>query len=176
MGAPGRRCAHPCMRPVSERFFMRSARAGAIMSVFAMVLVVETGVLHLVLSVRHPLLAWILTASSCSVLAWLLADYAALGRSSLDVGPDGLAGRIGRRVRLAVPPDRIASAIQPHWRDLSGLRDGYVNATKPATPNVLLVFREPVEIELLGMPRRVVRVGIHLDRPDAFVEALRGTR
>ena len=175
MGAPDAGAPVPDA-PVSERFFMQSARAGAIVSVFAMVLIVETGVLHLVLSVRHPLLAWILTVSSVSVLAWLLADYVALGRSSLDVGPDGLAGRIGRRVRLAVPPDRIASAIQPQWRDVSGLGEGYVNATKPATPNVLLTFREPVEIQLLGMARRVVRIGIRLDRPEAFVEALGRTR
>lgn len=151
---------------------MRSARSGAIVSVFAMVLVVEALVLHLVLAVRHPFAAWGLTASSLSALAWLLADHVALGRSSLGVEGGDLSGAIGRRLRLDVPRDRIASAIQPQWQDLSGLRDGYVNATKPATPNVLVVFREPVGVRLLGMPRRIVRLGVHLDRPDRFVEAL----
>ena len=140
---------------VGERFSMRSARSGPIVSVFAMVLVVETGVLHLVLAHRHPLVAWILTASSLSVLVWLVADHIALARASIGVEAGALSGTIGRRLRLSVPLDRIASVIRPEWRDLSNARGGYVNATKPATPNILVVFREPVEVRLLGMPRRI---------------------
>ena len=125
---------------------------------------------------RFPLIAWILTASSVSLLLWLVADYAAMGHSAVQVGPDRLEARIGRRVFLTVPSSHVAAVSALDWRGVAGPRGSYLNATKPATPNVLIVFREPVEAQIVGMRRPIEKLALHLDQPERFVEALERLR
>lgn len=155
---------------------MRSARSGAFLAALAMILAVETGALHVLLAARLPLVAWILTLSSVSLLLWLVADYLALGQTVVRVTPDQLEARIGRRVVLTVPVEKVATVAQLGWRDTAGPRGSYLNATKPATPNVLVAFREPVEARVVGMRRPIEKLALHLDQPDGFVETLKSLR
>jgi hypothetical protein len=161
---------------LDESFYMRSARSGPFLAALAMIVAVETGAFHLLLVHRFPLVAWILTASSVSLLLWLVADYAAMGRTAVRVDPNRLVARIGRRALLTVPWGQVASAAALSWRDTAGPRGSYLNATKPATPNVLIAFREPVEARIFGMRRPIEKLALHLDRPDGFVEALERLR
>jgi hypothetical protein len=161
------------VQPLSdEAFSMRGARSVAIISVVAMVLILETGVLHIVLAARHPMIAWALTASSVSIVLWLTADQLSLGRCTVRVTGDQLVASIGRRVELKVPLSLVAAVTQPRWSDLPRGRAGYLNATKPATPNVLVAFLEPVNVRLFGMRRPIASLGVHLDQPARFVEVL----
>jgi hypothetical protein len=158
-------------------FTYRSARSGALVAGIGAVIVIETAALHLLLRVHHPLAAWLLTVTSVSALVWIVSDYVALGRSALLLERDDVHLRIGRRYDVRLPRARIERAIRPTFRDLPtpGTNQGrdYVNMTKPATPNVLLLLREPTDVRLpAGMRRTVSRVALHLDDPDAFVAAL----
>jgi hypothetical protein len=153
-------------------FTCRSARSPAVTAAIGAVLVIETLVLHVLLVARHPVLAWVLTVGSVLTLAWLVADHRATGRSGVRLTSDALDVRVGLRVRAAVPRALLASASAPTWRDIPERPDGYLDATQPAEPNVLLTFHEPVGVRLVGVPRRVRQIALHLDDPAGFLSAL----
>lgn len=142
-------------------------------------LAVETVALHLwLLSAHHPAAAWALTASSVATLAWLAADYRAMGRGAVLLGEDSLELRVGLRFTARVERRNVAAAVRPTWRDrpapgTATAAAGYVDLMKPATPNVLLALDAPVTVRLPGGIRRSARrIALHLDDPDGFLAAL----
>ena len=137
-----------------------------------MLVIVETGILHLLL-VRHVrVLAYAISSLSLTAIVWLVADYRALGREALRLDRTHLHIRIGWRVRAVIPRDQIATAFAPTWRDLGTGAPPYLNPTKPATPNALLVFRAPQDVLIIGrVHRAVARLALHLDEPGAFFDA-----
>ena len=156
----------------ADAFTYRGARSPSLLAAVAAVLLIETVVLHLLLADRHPLLAWVLTVGSALTLVWLAADHHAMGTGHVRVGPAGIDVRIGRRVRFTVPRASIARAVTPTWRDIPEVPDAYLDATRPADPNVLLELHEPVTVRLFGVPRRVRLIALHLDEPARFLAAL----
>ena len=160
-----------------QDYTYRSARSGSFVVGIAIVLLAETLILHLWIVGRHPLLAWLLTISSLGAVARLVADYVEMGRGAIRLQDDQLALDIGHRVSLRVPRARVASVIQPTWRDIpeSGTpaASEFLNLTKPATPNVLLTLREPTRVQIRGgISRTVQRIGLHVDEPEQLVTAL----
>ncbi len=67
---------------MSERTFScRAARAAGFAWGWSLAILVETGVVHLWLVSRFPVVTWALTAMGVATVAWLLADYRARQRS-----------------------------------------------------------------------------------------------
>jgi len=158
---------------VSVAFTSAGARSGAVMGALAMLLVVETAALHLLLWRLMPRLAWGLTALSLYALWWLVTDYIAVGRVGLRLDATTLHVHVGRRLRATIPRAAIAAATSPTWRDIGAAAPPHLNATRPAPPNVLLVFVAPQPVRVLGMlPRTIGRLSVHLDDPAAFLKAL----
>jgi hypothetical protein len=156
-----------------EAFTYRRARSGSITFVIALLILVETSAFHALLWSRLPWVAGSLTAMSLAVLAWLVADYRAMGRDAFHLRSGELDLRIGRRLTAQVPTAAIASAIAPTWRNIPQPCGDYLNATKPSAPNVLLTFREPVPVRAVGGIRRSVRrLGLCVDDPDRLLAAL----
>jgi hypothetical protein len=88
---------------------------------------------------------------------------------------------IGARFDISIPLRAIAGAFQPTFRDLptpgSNQRRDYLNLTKPASPNVLIVLDAPRRVLLApGLHRDVTRIGLRLDEGAAFLAALRERR
>jgi hypothetical protein len=159
--------------PAPDRVFTcRSARSPSIMAAIGAVLLIETLVLHALLVSRHPVIAWALTIGSVLTLAWLAADFRAMGGGGVRVLADALDIRVGRRVHAVVPRALLASAVAPTWRDIPERSDGYLDATQPAEPNVLLTLREPVPVRLLGVRRPVRLIALHLDEAAGFLSVL----
>ena len=161
-------------------FAYRSARNGTLVAGLVLVIAIETLVLHLVLVSRHPVVGWTLTVSSLSMIAWLAADYRALGRGAVRLSDDLLDLRVGRRFAASLPTAAISSALRPTWRDLPNpgtpQAAGYLNLTKPAAPNVLLTLTAPVMVRLPGGLRRsATRFALCLDEPDDFLAAIHST-
>jgi hypothetical protein len=161
-------------------FTYRSARSGSLVGGLGLAIAVETVALHLWLAARHPIAAWALTAGSVAALAWLAADYRALGRGAVRLDGDSLDLRIGRRLALRLPRAAVAEVLRPTWRDLptagTPAAADYLNLTKPTTPNLLLTLAEPATVRLVGgLARRARRLGLRLDDPDAFIAALVAT-
>ena len=158
---------------MSAVFTCKSARSGAVTGLLIMLIAVETGTLHVLLVRFVPLLAYALSATSLSLLLWLIADYRALGRAAVAVESTELRIAIGRRLRAAIPRARIAAALNPTWQQLGAAAPRYLNPTKPATPNVLLVFDSPQQVTLLdALQRQITRLGLHLDDPAGFIAAV----
>lgn len=154
-----------------------SARSTSFTVAIIGALLVETAVLHLWLRVEHPALAWTLTVLSVATVLYVVADYRAMGRGAVHVDEGRLLIDVAGRARIDVPMAAVARATRPRWQDLpepgSTEARGYRNLMKPASPNVLVEFREPVAVRLPGGLRRPVeRVGLCLDDPDGFVARL----
>jgi hypothetical protein len=123
-------------------FSYRSSRSGSLTSGLALVLCIESVVLHLWLAARFPRGVWLLTLSSLVTLWWIAADYRAIGTSRIRVLPDRVELPIGKRFTARIARADIRSASQPGWRDLDAVGAGLLNLTKPAEPNVLLQLGE----------------------------------
>ena len=167
--------------PRATRFTYDAARLGALLWGLALVLVIETVVLHLWLVARHPVVAWALLASNVLTIGWLVRDDRALGRIPIEVADGELRFRFGTRWRADIPLAMVASATRVDWRAAEALADPsrprdrtYLRAATTGTPNVLVTLREPVPVH---GPMRIVRpvrtLGLCLDEPDAFIAALR---
>ncbi len=163
--------------PSDEVFSYRSARSPAITSAISAVIVIESIAVHFAVAARHPRIAWALTLSSVAALVWLVRDYLALGFGAIRLESDTVHLRIGRRFDITLPLARVVRFFRPTFRDLPtpGANEGgdYVNLTKPAAPNVLIVLDEPRRVRLTaGLHREVRRIGLRLDDPDAFLRAV----
>lgn len=156
-------------------FSHRPARSAPLFGTLLGVGLVEVAGFHLLLFRHHPVLSLILALLGLCGLIWIVADYRALGTEVTSVTAGRLLLRVGRRARADIPLGEVAAAISPSWRDLpSPPPPGSLNPTKPATPNVLLTFREPVAVRLLGsFARPVRRLALHVDRPEEFLAAVR---
>ena len=82
---------------------------------------------------------------------------------------------LGNQLHCRFLRSRIASAELATWRsvpDPDMARD-YVNCAKPLEPNVLIVFREPVEARLsFGIRKRVTRLGVRVADPNRVISEL----
>src|SRR5438309_2130086 len=129
-------------------FSYRSARSTAFVAGICMVILIETVALHFLMRVRYPVAAWGLTILSLSAVLWLVRDHRALatGAVRLESGTVHLA--VGHRFDIRVPVAHVSRAIAPTFRDLPtpGTNQGrdYLNLTKPAVPNVLILLHSPM--------------------------------
>jgi len=160
---------------MSQSFSHRQARSTPIIVTLAVLVTLETVVVHLLLSRYSLLLAFAVSLLSFSAVIWLIADYLALGSLDSIVTDENLILRIGRRATATIPRNLLATAISPSWRDLPDAPNrSYLNLTKPAEPNVLLTFSEPVVITLpAGLRRSVRTLALFVDTPEAFLTAIR---
>lgn len=163
------------------KFSYRSARSGAITITLVAVILIESVAVHFAVAARRPVLAWVLTLTSLVAVLWLVRDYVALGTGAVRLGDETLELTIGRRFAIAIPLAAIERAITPTFRDLpaAGATRGrdFLNLTKPAAPNVLLVLREPRRVRLTaGVHRDARRIAFRLDDAPRFLTALEERR
>lgn len=165
----------------SLEFSYRSARSAAITFTFVAVILIESAAVHFAVAARLPMLAWVLTLSGLVAVLWLVRDYRALGAGVVRLGDETLELTIGRRFAIGIPLTTIERATAPTFRDLPapGTTQGrdFLNVTKPAAPNVLLVLREARRVRLTaGLHREARRVAFHLDDASGFLAALEERR
>jgi len=133
-----------------------------------LVLVIEGAVLHLWVAERSQAWAWTITALNVVTLVWLWREYRSGQRSHLTVSDSDIAIDAGSRLRCRVPRSAIASVEMATWRSVPDMARDFVNTAKPLEPNIVLVFREPIEATLmLGITRRVSRIGLRVADADA---------
>lgn len=159
-------------------FALRAAASPSLSVGLAAAILVETTVLHLWLTgAGHARWALASTLLGVFTIAWLLLDAAAMRRALVHVDDASLTLAIGRRWNATLPRAGLLSVAPLTWKDVpdpATARD-YRNLTKPAEPNVLLAWREPVTVRGPGgVMVRMTRMGLHVDDAAGFVAALGG--
>jgi hypothetical protein len=108
-------------------------------------------------------------------LVWLVVEYRASGAAAATVDSEILDLAIGHRFALRIPRAQLAAIAPATWRDVPDRpTPGYLNATAPAQPNVLLTFSPPTRAKMLGglVRRSITRLGLCVDEPERFIEML----
>lgn len=160
-----------------KEFTYRSARSPGVTFAICVVVIIEAVAFHFLIAARHPAIAWPLTLLSLSAVVWLLRDYQALGSGAIQLDAQTLSLTVGRRFNVALPIASLDRAFAPTFRDLPtpGTNQGrdYLNLTKPAAPNALIILREPRRVRIaIGVHRMVQRVSLHVDDPTGFLREL----
>lgn len=94
----------------------------------------------------------------------------------IDVEPDALL-RAGLRLTARVPWSSVGGAEIVSWSSPPVARAGYLDVARPVEPNVVVAFREPIEVTAaFGVRRRVTAVGVCVDEPDALRDAIAQAR
>lgn len=144
---------------------------------------VELVGVHLLLTHVAPGWAWLHLVVSAYALVWLLGDYRALRQRPTtlhqhetmhgDETGTLLRVRLGLRWRVDVPLAQVEELRRiTHPEALKGV-EGYLNLGGFDAPQRLLVLRAPVEaIGPYGLRRTVTLIGVRVDEPEGFTEAL----
>lgn len=146
----------------------------ALIGVFGFLIVIETGGIHLLLSLWNPKVAWVFSALSLYALIFLLADFNASRRRPVLVTGSTLELRAGLRWRASIPLDAVSSANAVSEKPEGGKK--FLKANLFGSPNVLVTLETPVQVTgVYGITKDVRALGLHLDDPEAFLSALRSS-
>ena len=156
---------------MTQQFTMHSARSysAMVLSVVSPLVALESSILHVFLR-NYPVIEIIVGLSGVSLIVWIIADYYALRTAAITLTEAGVSGQIGRRLTFDVPRDAVSRIEAPRSMTTSGPPKGYLNITKPAPANALIVFAEPVRMRVLGMSRFVTQLAVRVDDPVAFLQ------
>jgi len=136
---------------------------------------VEAAVVHVVLAVRHPSAAWLVTLVSVAGAAWCLALARSLARSPLVVTPEGVRLRAGSLKTVDIPIDAIVEARPPKRRPDRRV-PGYVGLVLFGAPTVIVRTSRPIETRGPWRIRRAGTIfGVAPDDPAAFMSAVERT-
>jgi hypothetical protein len=164
----------PARRPPSSQatmvFSHQPALSGSALWGFALVIVVESIVMHLWLARSHPVAAWVLVALGVYSILWLVGHARAMALRPIALAGDVLVLRAGLRLDARLALSELASAEHTSWRTAPAPAPGYLDAARPGTPNVVVTLRRPTLVTgVLGLRRTVTRIGLSLDEPARFV-------
>ncbi|MCC3375089.1 hypothetical protein [Cohnella sp. REN36] len=155
--------------------YHRHNNHGLILAIVTKILVFEAVGVHWVAALWSPIAAWILTAASAWMIAWLWADYRASVLQPVRIQGDRLRLRYGLRIQADVPLRRIA-AVEPVAPDTKldlGMRR---ISAEPVfgQSNVRVTLRAPLRVSgFFFLPREVIYLYLSLDHPRAFEAAVR---
>ncbi len=133
--------------------------------------VVETGGVHLVISIWTQTGAWVFTAISAYSILWLVGHFHAARLQPIIVDHSYIHLRTGLIWRARMPLSDVAE-VRKRMRSDSEL-DGYVNVAMMGSPDIVVALKEVVEIEsLFARKREATLVGIGVDEPEKLLEDL----
>ncbi len=132
---------------------------------------VETGGVHLVISIWTQTGAWIFTAISAYTILWLVGHFHATRLQPVVVDDRYLHLRTGLIWRSQMSLSNIVEVRKRMQGDAE--LDGYVNVAMMGSPDIVVVLKEVVEIEsLFARKREATLVGIGVDEPGKLLEDL----
>jgi len=148
-------------------------RSVAALAVFIPIVVIETVGMHLLVSMWSMTAAWILTALSAYTMLWVIGDYRAMAMRPSFASGDEIVIRIGLRCSLHGRLSQIEWVRSADWRDEARFQRGHLNMASPDSPNILVVFREPMTAQrFFGMQKVVRSVALRVQDPDDMMRAL----
>lgn len=151
----------------AEDSFAYHRSLAPMMGVFAVLVFVETAIVHGLVSLWSPRVAVGLSALSLPVLVWLVLLVRSFRARPIRIGDGKLHWPAGRLRAIDVPLTQIVGLRADFDGTLVKAPDTF-NAALIAYPNVIVELAAPVS---LGR-RRFMRLAHRLDDPGAFVAAL----
>jgi len=149
-----------------------SCSYGAIVGVFTFLIVMATGLAHLLLWLWKPWLAWVVSGVSLYSALFLLADFNAARRRPILVDGRVLNLRVGLRWRAEIPLEEIDAVEEPGPEAPSG--HDVLKAHLVGQPNLILKLRAASEaIGWYGRTRKFQTATLSVDDPGGLAEALR---
>jgi hypothetical protein len=163
--------------PAPQSFTMRGAQSTSLLAGVAIATVVEGLALHLLLAPAHPTLAYALEALGVLTFVWLWRVFGSVARGTVTVHDDAVVIDAGSLAQATIPRATIARVERASWKDLpqKGTPDavGYLNATGPTEPAVVLHLNAPVAVRLLGLSsRQATRIALWVDDAPQFQSTL----
>jgi len=140
----------------------------------AMVVAIEGLAIHLWIAPRSQGVAWTITILNVAALVYIWREYQAGQHMALRVGAHDVEVSVGKRMLCRFPRAAIGSAEVATWRSVPEVSNGFLDSAKPLDPNILILLREPVNVQLsLGLSRQVTRLALRVQDVEGALAALR---
>lgn len=151
--------------------YHRQGGYAVILGFLTFVLVLETTVLHLLVTRWNPTVAWVLTIASVYTLFWVFGDFHASRLQPITLDDACLRLRVGMRWRIDVPWSQVEMVRKATAADKK-LPD-FINLAVMGEPRLMIVLRQPLIAQgLLGRTRETAHVGLSVDDETAFLRAI----
>lgn len=137
-----------------------------------LMIVAESVGVHALVYARWPMASVALLVLNIATIWWIYREGTA--GSCTTVRETVVEVRHGRSTRLDVPLASVRDARVPAWQDIPGTgTSGYLALSGGDDPNALLTLDPPATARLaMGIRRRVSTLGLRLESPGTFVEAI----
>jgi hypothetical protein len=162
-----------CPRVPEHAVPFAGVRSVAVLAVLAPIVVIEAGGMHVLVSMWNVAAAWILTALNGYTMLWVLGDYRAMAMRPTFVTHDEVLIRVGLRFSLRASLGQIVETRLTDWRNERRSLSGHLNLASPDSPNILIVFREPITAQrAFGVQTRVRSVALRVQDAEGMMRAL----
>ena len=129
---------------------------------------IELMAVHLLVSLRWPVVAWPLTVLSVAGIAWMVVLIRSFERMPHTLSRDVLTLRAGRLRNYVVQRSEIAG-VRSSWATGEHSETDTANLALIAHPHRIIDLKTP----MIGKRGLIRRIAIALDDPGAFDTALR---
>lgn len=160
---------NPASKAIQEFPYYRGL--SPLMWVFFSLGLIETAVVHFVVSQIWPRIGLFLSLLSGSSLLWIFFVIRSLRTHPVLIANGRLIMRCGTLKSIDIALDNIA-AIRTEWESDALKVDGVLNLSLIAYPNVIVDLIQPKESRRFGRERQVRSVAHRFDDLPAFVAAL----
>ncbi len=153
--------------------YHRKSTVKPVLVLLLFLVVVETFVLHLLISIWSPVAAWIVTGLSIYSFFWIMAQIKAMGYRPLAVEDGTLQLRHGMVFQCDIPLDNISVVCTEKIKD----QPGKVLSLLPNMegPNLQIELKEPIEVTgLYGWSTEEQALKLRVDEPEKLQELLEG--
>jgi ABC-type multidrug transport system fused ATPase/permease subunit len=149
----------------------RKSGLGLIAGVFFVLIAIETPVLHYVISLKFPLIAWVVTALGLYGAVFILGDLNACRWRPIRVRAGNLELNTGLRWRCTIPLSQI-EFVESTTFDIES-REGLLNAAVIGNQNLVIFLKSKhTATGIYGFEKEFDRVAVTADEPSRLAAAL----
>lgn len=155
----------------TEYTYHKESTYGAIFWVFFILMLIETPVVHFLLSLWNEYVAWIVTGFSLYGMVWFIGDYKAIKHYPIRVTKNHVYIRIGLRSKVDIEIDNIDTVSKSVKEDEKiNYENILLMSASMSEPNIYIALKEKVKLKgLFGISKEVDKVALSLDEPSVFI-------
>jgi hypothetical protein len=144
---------------------------GLIAGVFLVLIAIETPVVHYFISLKFPVLAWVVTAFGLYAVVFILGDLNACHWRPIRIRSGNLEINTGLRWRCTIPLSEI-ERVEATTFDIED-KEGLLNAAVIGNQNLLITLRSTHSAAgIYGFTREFDRLAVSVDEPEQLIAAL----